>query len=109
VERWSTVILALVASPNSIISVSLSIADLIRISLDPLFYLHHANLDRIWWNWEQNDLQTRLTDISGRSTVDPPFTNVTLAFQLKMSNLANLVTIGDVMDIRTPLLCYNYV
>jgi len=76
---------------------------------DPLFYLHHANLDRIWWNWEQNDLQTRLTDISGRSTVDPPFTNVTLAFQLKMSNLANLVTIGDVMDIRTPLLCYNYV
>ena len=20
------------------------------LSLDPLFYLHHANLDRIWWN-----------------------------------------------------------
>ena len=19
---------------------------------DPLFYLHHANIDRLWWKWE---------------------------------------------------------
>ncbi|KAJ7250586.1 hypothetical protein C8J57DRAFT_1078631, partial [Mycena rebaudengoi] len=22
---------------------------------DPLFYLHHANLNRIWWMWQQLD------------------------------------------------------
>jgi tyrosinase len=20
---------------------------------DPIFFLHHANIDRIWWNWQQ--------------------------------------------------------
>ncbi|KAJ7484381.1 tyrosinase [Mycena latifolia] len=76
---------------------------------DPVFYLHHANLDRIWWSWQQKDLPNRLFDISGRSSVDPPFVNITLAFELKMLNLAPLVTIRDVMDPRTQPLCYTYV
>ncbi|KAJ7089203.1 tyrosinase [Mycena belliarum] len=76
---------------------------------DPLFYLHHANLDRIWWRWQQKDLPARLHDVSGRSSVDPPFVNITLGFELKMSNLAPLVPIRDIMDPRRPPLCYTYV
>jgi len=76
---------------------------------DPIFYLHHANLDRIWWEWQEQHLARRLIEISGRSSVDPPFVNVTLAFKLKMGILAPLVSIGDVMDIRKELLCYEYI
>lgn len=76
---------------------------------DPLFYLHHANLDRIWWQWQHADLETRLYAISGRSSVDPPFMNVTLDFNLKMNGLAPLVQLREVMDIRNELLCYEYV
>ncbi|KAJ7098253.1 tyrosinase [Mycena epipterygia] len=76
---------------------------------DPVFYLHHANLDRIWWNWQQMDLPNRLFDVSGRSSVDPPFVNITLGFELKMLNLAPLVPIRDIMDPRTQPLCYAYV
>src|SRR5690606_40862261 len=32
---------------------------------DPLFYLHHAFIDRIWWQWQSANLSTRLTDIAG--------------------------------------------
>ncbi|KAF7338726.1 Tyrosinase central domain-containing protein [Mycena sanguinolenta] len=76
---------------------------------NPVFYLHHANLDRIWWNWQQLDLPHRLFDVSGRSSVDPPFVNITLAFELKMLNLAPLVPIRDIMDPRSEPLCYRYV
>ncbi|KAJ7815274.1 hypothetical protein B0H14DRAFT_2848064 [Mycena olivaceomarginata] len=76
---------------------------------DPVFYLHHANLDRIWWLWQQQDRKNRLFAISGRSNVDPPFVNVTLRFGLKMSNLAPLVPIRAVMDTESWPLCYKYI
>ncbi|KAJ7931271.1 tyrosinase [Mycena leptocephala] len=76
---------------------------------DPVFYLHHANLDRIWWSWQQLDLPKRLFDVSGRSSVDPPFVNITLGFELKMLNLAPLVPIRDVMDPRSEPSCYTYI
>ncbi|HEY4439648.1 MAG TPA: tyrosinase family protein [Candidatus Elarobacter sp.] len=27
-------------------------SDLNRASRDPIFYAHHANIDRLWWSWE---------------------------------------------------------
>ncbi|OAG01602.1 Di-copper centre-containing protein [Paraphaeosphaeria sporulosa] len=32
---------------------------------DPLFYLHHTYLDKLWWEWQNLNLSARLTDISG--------------------------------------------
>ncbi|RXW13831.1 hypothetical protein EST38_g12026 [Candolleomyces aberdarensis] len=49
--------------------------------IDPLFYLHHANLDRIWWVWQQADRKNRLTDIWGPTTQNGP-TQVTLDFDM---------------------------
>ncbi|KAJ3455982.1 hypothetical protein MRS44_017464 [Fusarium solani] len=34
---------------------------------DPLFFLHHTYHDRLWWQWQQDDLENRLTDIGGRN------------------------------------------
>lgn len=34
---------------------------------DPLFFLHHSYLDKLWWEWESVNTSTRLTDISGRN------------------------------------------
>jgi tyrosinase len=75
---------------------------------DPLFFLHHANIDRIWWMW-QNMLPHRLYEISGRSTTQPPFHNVTLDYPLLMGTLGPNVPIRDVMDIWTTPNCYTYV
>ncbi|GAB1316309.1 hypothetical protein MFIFM68171_06519 [Madurella fahalii] len=34
---------------------------------DPIFYLHHTWLDKIFWEWQALDLPARLTDIGGRT------------------------------------------
>lgn len=38
---------------------------------DPVFFLHHANLDRLFWKWQEANLTARLTDVSG--IVTPPW------------------------------------
>ncbi|XXG96412.1 hypothetical protein Hte_002694 [Hypoxylon texense] len=35
---------------------------------DPIFYLHHGFLDKLWWDWQALDLVTRLTEIGGNNT-----------------------------------------
>lgn len=32
---------------------------------DPVFFLHHAWLDKIWWQWQNKDLPARLEVIGG--------------------------------------------
>ncbi|KAJ2996614.1 hypothetical protein NUW58_g917 [Xylaria curta] len=39
---------------------------------DPVFYLHHGYLDRLWWEWQSRNLSMRLTDVAGSNT--PEFT-----------------------------------
>jgi tyrosinase len=36
---------------------------------DPLFYLHHTWLDKLWWKWQALDLENRLTDMSGNNVM----------------------------------------
>ncbi|KAF8055434.1 tyrosinase [Lyophyllum atratum] len=76
---------------------------------DPLFFLHHANLDRIWWTWQMADPAKRLYAVSGRTSVTPPYGSLTLGFMLEMANLAPRVPVREVMDIGGGCLCYEYV
>jgi tyrosinase len=75
---------------------------------DPLFYLHHTFLDRVWWQWQEKNLPARLTDIAGYTTPNGPV-NATLDDELNMFGVIPNATIRDVMDIRGPLLCFEYV
>ncbi|KAL2256374.1 hypothetical protein VTK26DRAFT_4913 [Humicola hyalothermophila] len=38
---------------------------------DPIFYLHHTWLDKVFWEWQALDLPGRLTDIGGRNVQQP--------------------------------------
>jgi tyrosinase len=118
---------------------------------DPLFYLHHTYLDKLFWDWQSRDLTRRLTEIGGRNTRDltdtlpgfeiqvvdenpfgdPQFTGkassddiiafdefsdyfgdngptTTLNHVLWSSNIVENVTISDVMDIRSNVICAEY-
>ena len=38
---------------------------------DPIFFLHHTYLDKLWWDWQSKDLPHRLTEIGGNNTRQP--------------------------------------
>lgn len=37
---------------------------------DPLFYLHHTWLDKLWADWQARDKSKRLTEIGGNNVAD---------------------------------------
>ncbi|KAH8163497.1 hypothetical protein CIB48_g4751 [Xylaria polymorpha] len=92
---------------------------------DPVFYLHHAWLDKLWWQWQQRDLPKRYTDMGGPNLPiagsvlggqGPEFVNyfgdngnvTTLNHRLYMTELYPNVTIADVMDLHGDVVCSEY-
>ncbi|CAM1502368.1 Fc.00g043520.m01.CDS01 [Cosmosporella sp. VM-42] len=101
---------------------------------DPLFYLHHTWLDKIWWDWQRQDLSVRLTEIGGQNRIkrnpdgslpirfserpsdvpEPrvegdPGDETTLNHIINMCGVVENMKIADVMDIRGEALCYEYI
>ncbi|CAI7637454.1 unnamed protein product [Penicillium glandicola] len=77
--------------------------------VDPLFYLHHGNLDRIFWEWQQKDLPTRYHQVGGPVTpLDYTGVNVTLDFEVNIGDLAPNATLENLLDTEGGTLCYSY-
>lgn len=78
---------------------------------DPVFYLHHAMIDRVWWIWQLQDLDTRLTAVAGRvgggSTRQGSLQDdVSLGFAAGSTVLGELM---DTMGGKGGDFCYIYV
>lgn len=39
---------------------------------DPLFYLHHTWLDKMWWDWQARDRGVRTSRVAG-TNIGPDF------------------------------------
>lgn len=72
---------------------------------DPVFYLHHAQLDRVWWLWQMRDKANRVHDYDGEGDNGK---NVTLSDVLPLAGLAEDVTVVDIMDTERGEMCYRY-
>lgn len=74
---------------------------------DPIFYLHHANIDRIWAKWQGDNL-TRLNDFSGyndrRQTKRASINDTMPLLGLRDEE----VTVRDYMNTKAGPLCYVY-
>ncbi|KAG9254535.1 uncharacterized protein F5Z01DRAFT_109692 [Emericellopsis atlantica] len=74
---------------------------------EPLFFLHHANVDRAWAKWQGRNA-TRLADYTGfqdRSHTIPASLNNTMPV-MELADTKPVVK--DYMDIRAGPLCYTY-
>ena len=75
--------------------------------LDPIFFLHHVNLDRLWWQWQQNKLGDRLAAYNGRANKDSKEA-AALTDVLEMGGLSRNLRVFDVMDTTRDPFCYSY-
>ncbi|KAH6659073.1 tyrosinase central domain-containing protein [Truncatella angustata] len=81
---------------------------------DPAFYLHHGQIDRVYWIWQLLDLENRLSDVGGTITPanSPPSRNGTLDDVLDLGVLGEAVRLGDALDTVGGVggkFCYVYV
>ncbi|KAK0623697.1 hypothetical protein B0T14DRAFT_536537 [Immersiella caudata] len=97
---------------------------------DPIFYLHHTWLDKVFWDWQARDRANRTGGITGTNIMPDnrrgfpprpasipkptgadgdPGTVTTLGHVLNMYGNSPNKTIADVMDIQGEFLCYQYV
>ena len=80
---------------------------LIQWLVDPLFFLHHAQLDRLWWMWQKAQPVVKQTEDSGKAAQNS--VHLALASDvLPMGGLAANVHVFEIMNTRTGLLCYRY-
>ncbi|KAG9196597.1 hypothetical protein G6011_01718 [Alternaria panax] len=80
-----------------------------KIPGDPLFYLHHGNMDRIFCEWQQKDLGTRLSQVGGPvMPFDYSGRNITLDFTVKIGALAGDATLKDLLNTEGGMLYYTY-
>ncbi|KAF9052157.1 hypothetical protein BJ165DRAFT_1340679, partial [Panaeolus papilionaceus] len=80
-------------------------ANLYSSPVEPIFFLHHANLDRIWWKWQSLNLTQRIIDVSGNDTHGH---NVSLSYRLPFGQFNDNPPISEVMDVNEYPLCYDY-
>ncbi|KAJ8131458.1 hypothetical protein O1611_g2173 [Lasiodiplodia mahajangana] len=73
---------------------------------DPIFWLHHVQLDRLWWLWQREAPQQRLSDYKQhKSELQRP---TSLRDMLQYNGLAEGARVDQVMDTGSSILCYRY-
>ena len=74
--------------------------------LAPVFFLHHAQLDRLWWIWQKEDAE-RVIEYNGPKDGHSEMA-ASLDDMLSMLELAPDIPVRDMMSTESDTLCYVY-
>ncbi|KAH7318013.1 hypothetical protein B0J17DRAFT_773283 [Rhizoctonia solani] len=83
---------------------------------EPMCHLHHGNVDRLWWLWQEKNVINKNAfhggSVQNKSSLDiypngqPPWLSTTSP--VPSAGLWNTYTIGETMDTRSWPWCYVY-
>ncbi|EKG19772.1 Tyrosinase [Macrophomina phaseolina MS6] len=84
--------------------------DLFASPGDPAFYLHHSQIDRVWWIWQNLDPQRRTHTIAGTITIEdiPPSRNGTLDDFIDLGVNAPPMQLRNALSTTEGPFCYIY-
>jgi tyrosinase len=77
------------------------------VHLDPVFFLHHTNLDRLWWQWQNTAQGGRVNAYQGKANNNTDI-RATLMDVLDVGGLSRSLQVADVMETTQGLFCYTY-
>jgi tyrosinase len=95
-------------------------ANLVAAEIDPLFFVHHAQIDRLWWLWQHQNIESRVQDYTGSVAVreleargkhsehDRPESGAKLSDMIDLGGLAPPLSVSQIMATKTDVLCYKY-
>lgn len=77
---------------------------------EPVFWLHHGQLDRLWWGWQGEKPEVRAKEYQGVSfnTTKGRERQGTLDDPLGFIGLWRDIKVSEVMETEGELLCYRY-
>ncbi|KAK5153809.1 hypothetical protein LTS14_007028 [Recurvomyces mirabilis] len=77
---------------------------------DPIFFLHHAMIDRIWTVWQYLDIENRLDEIYGTHTLQnsPASADMTLQDNVVFGLVGENEVLSSLMDTYGGRFCYRY-
>ncbi|KAK3949210.1 hypothetical protein QBC32DRAFT_379248 [Pseudoneurospora amorphoporcata] len=75
---------------------------------DPLFYVHHASLDRMWWRWQWEIPEVRLTEYNGKHMFNSTPGEASLKDVLLYGGFTDDVLVERAMSTESGELCYRY-
>lgn len=78
--------------------------DVFASSADPVFWLHHAYVDRNFWTW-QNGGRARTSSVNGADSAGRP---LSMGTTITMNGIRPDVRISGVMNTQSNTLCYRY-
>ncbi len=78
--------------------------------IDPLFFVHHAQIDRLWWLWQQQKPSQRDIDFAGPKYDDTAMAKAgaNVADKVLMLGLGKDRPVKDLLTTKSEVLCYKY-
>lgn len=76
---------------------------------DPIFWLHHSNIDRLWWNWQQSGI--KLPSSSRRTPINPLTDyrgRTSDGIRVKETDVLNPFDLKVNQTFLTESFCYSY-
>ncbi|KAL2067816.1 hypothetical protein VTL71DRAFT_15912 [Oculimacula yallundae] len=82
--------------------------DFMRVTVpnDPIFFIHHVQLDRLWWQWQQRAPKERTLQYA--TSEEEPRGHILLREVFPFEPLARDRQVWEVMDTESDVLCYRY-
>lgn len=74
---------------------------------DPIFFMHHAQIDRLWWTWQHTGPGTRTRNVEMFNR-EPSQPSISPRDPLLLNGLGMDRVVGDILSTDTTLLCYKY-